>query len=94
MVQQSVPQHTAVSQSTQQHLKHEFCGRHPFTSPVPVKGWTRYPAPAPNLVEGVGAGSPPGEEYRQTNSLKDLGNGAGSNGVEGSLLSEGLGNEL
>lgn len=46
------------------------------------------------LLERVGAGSPPGEEEGQANSLKDLGDGSGNDSVEGTLLSESLRDEL
>lgn len=42
------------------------------------------------LVEGVGAGSPPREEYRQADGLQDLGGSTDANGVERPLLSEDL----
>jgi hypothetical protein len=46
------------------------------------------------LVEGVGAGSPVGEEQAEADSLKDTGNGADSNGVKRTLLGEDLGDNL
>ncbi|KAG7054742.1 hypothetical protein JMJ77_0007217 [Colletotrichum scovillei] len=46
------------------------------------------------LVEGVGAGSPPGEEDRQTDSLNNLGQDADANGVDGALLNKDLGDVL
>jgi hypothetical protein len=46
------------------------------------------------LVEGVGAGSPVGEEHAEANSLEDTGNGADSNGVERTLLGEDLRDNL
>jgi hypothetical protein len=39
-------------------------------------------------------GSPPGEEKGETDSLEDTGNSTDGDGVERSLLSEDLGNEL
>jgi hypothetical protein len=40
------------------------------------------------------AGSPVGEEQAEADSLKDSGNGANSDGVEGTLLGDDLGNDL
>ena len=42
----------------------------------------------------LGVGSPPGEEKGETDSLKDTGNSSDGNGVDWSLLSEDLSNEL
>lgn len=41
-----------------------------------------------HLVEGVGAGSPPGEEQRQADGLEDLGRRADGDRVDGPLLGE------
>ena len=49
---------------------------------------------ARRLVEGVGAGSPVGEEQAEADGLEDTGNGADGNGVERALLSENLGDDL
>lgn len=46
------------------------------------------------LVEGVGAGSPVGEEQAEADSLEDAGNSADGNGVERALLSKDLGDNL
>lgn len=46
------------------------------------------------LLEWVGTSSPPCEEDGQPNCLEHLGDSAGGDGVEGSLLSEGLRDEL
>jgi hypothetical protein len=46
------------------------------------------------LVEGVGAGSPVGEEQAEANSLEDAGDGTYGNGVERALLSQNLGDDL
>jgi hypothetical protein len=42
----------------------------------------------------LGVSSPPGKEQRQTDSLKDTGESTNSNGIERSLLSDDLGDEL
>jgi hypothetical protein len=47
-----------------------------------------------HLVEGVGAGSPVGEEHAEADGLEDAGDGTDSNGVERTLLSEDLGDDL
>lgn len=52
------------------------------------------PANTGNLVEGVGAGSPVGEEERKTNGLEGAGKGTDGDGVKGTLLSEDLGDDL
>jgi hypothetical protein len=46
------------------------------------------------LVEGVGAGSPVGEEQAEADGLEDTGNGANSDGVERTLLGDDLGDDL
>jgi hypothetical protein len=46
------------------------------------------------LVEGVGAGSPVGEEQAKANGLEHAGNGTDSDGVKRALLSEDLGDDL
>jgi hypothetical protein len=46
------------------------------------------------LVEGVGAGSPVGEEQAKADGLENTGNGTDSNGVERTLLGEDLGDNL
>lgn len=46
------------------------------------------------LVEGVGAGTPVGEEHAQANSLEDAGNGTNGNCVNGALLGDNLGDDL
>jgi hypothetical protein len=46
------------------------------------------------LVEGVGAGSPVGEEQAKADGLEDTGNGADSNGIKRALLGEDLGDDL
>ena len=46
------------------------------------------------LVEGVGAGSPVGEEQAEADGLEDTGKGANGDGVKRTLLGEDLGNEL
>ena len=47
-----------------------------------------------SLVEGVGPGSPPGEEHGQAHRLEQLGGDTDTDGIEGALLGEGLGEEL
>lgn len=47
-----------------------------------------------SLVEGVGAGAPPGEEDGKTDSLEDLGSDSDADGVKGTLLSDGLDEDL
>lgn len=42
------------------------------------------------LLEGVGSGSPPGQDNGKTDSLDELGSDANSNSVEGTLLGEDL----
>jgi hypothetical protein len=49
---------------------------------------------ARRLFEGVGAGSPVGEEQAETDSLEDTGNGTDGDGVKWALLSENLGDDL
>ena len=49
---------------------------------------------ARRLVEGVGAGSPVGEEQAETDSLEDAGNSADGDGVHGALLGDDLGDNL
>jgi hypothetical protein len=49
---------------------------------------------ARRLVEGVGAGSPVGEEQAEADGLEDTGNGADGNGVKRTLLGEDLGDNL
>lgn len=45
-------------------------------------------------VKGVAAGSPPGEEQGEANSLEDTCNGANKDGIHWAFLREDLGNEL
>ena len=47
-----------------------------------------------NLVEGVGAGSPVGEEQAETDSLEDAAHGADGNGISRTLLGDDLGDDL
>jgi hypothetical protein len=47
-----------------------------------------------DLVKGVGAGAPPGEEQAETDSLKGTSQGTDSNGVERALLGYELGDNL
>jgi len=49
---------------------------------------------AARLVEGIGAGSPVGEEQAEADSLKDTGYGTDGDGVSGPLLGENLGDNL
>ena len=49
---------------------------------------------ARRLVEGVGAGSPVGEEQAETDSLEDAGKSADGDGVHGALLGDDLGDNL
>ena len=49
---------------------------------------------ARRLVEGVGAGSPVGEEHAETDGLEDAGKGTNGNGVHGALLGDYLGDNL
>lgn len=44
--------------------------------------------------EGAGAGSPPGHDQAEADSLEDTGKGANGNGIKRALLSEDLGDEL
>lgn len=46
------------------------------------------------LVKRVGTRSPPGEEQTETHGLEHTADGTDSNGVQGSLLGEDLGDEL
>jgi hypothetical protein len=46
------------------------------------------------LVEGVGAGSPVGEEQAEADGLEDTGNGTDSDGVKRALLGNDLGDDL
>jgi len=46
------------------------------------------------LVEGVGAGSPVGEEQAEADGLENTGNGTDSDGVKRALLGEDLGDDL
>ena len=46
------------------------------------------------LVEGVGTGSPPGEEQAQADGLEHAGHSANGNCIEGTLLGEDLADEL
>ena len=46
------------------------------------------------LLEGLYAGTYPGEEERQADSLEDTCDGADGNGIEWALLSEDLSDEL
>lgn len=46
------------------------------------------------LVEGVGAGSPPGQEHGQADGLEGLGSGADGDALDGALLGEQLGQVL
>jgi hypothetical protein len=46
------------------------------------------------LVKGVGAGSPVGEEQTKANGFEDASYGTDSDGIERSLLSNELGNNL
>ena len=52
------------------------------------------PYRARRLVEGVGAGSPVGEEHAETDSLEHAGESTDGDGVHGTLLSEDLGDNL
>lgn len=47
-----------------------------------------------DLLEGVGAGAPVGEEDAEADSLEDAGKSTDGDGVEGTLLSDDLCNEL
>lgn len=47
-----------------------------------------------HLIEGVGARSPVGKEQAETDGLEDTSKGPHCNGVERTLLSENLRNEL
>ena len=49
---------------------------------------------ARRLVEGVGAGSPVGEEQAEADSLEHAGNSADVDGVHGALLGDDLGDDL
>ena len=49
---------------------------------------------ARRLVEGVGAGSPVGEEQAEADSLEHAGNSADGDGVHGALLGDDLGDNL
>lgn len=49
---------------------------------------------AHRLLEGVGAGTPPGEEGGETDSLDELAEQGDADGVDRALLDEGLGDEL
>ena len=49
---------------------------------------------ARRLIEGVGAGSPVGEEQAETDGLKDAGKSADGDGVHGALLGDDLGDNL
>ena len=46
------------------------------------------------LVEGVGAGSPVGEEEGETDGLHDAGDGTDGDGIERALLGDDLGDDL
>lgn len=48
----------------------------------------------PNLVEGVGTGSPPGQEQTQADRLEDPANRTNCHRVQGSLLREDLAHNL
>lgn len=48
----------------------------------------------PNLVEGMGTGSPPGQEQAQADRLKDSANSTDCHRVQGSLLREDLAHDL
>lgn len=47
-----------------------------------------------NLVEGVGTGSPPGQEQTQADRLEDSADSTNCHGVQGSLLREDLAHNL
>lgn len=47
-----------------------------------------------HLIEGVGAGSPVGEEQAEADGLKDAGKSADGDGVHGALLGNDLGDDL
>jgi hypothetical protein len=47
-----------------------------------------------HLVEDASAGSPVGEEERETDGLEDTGEGTDGNGVERALLGKDLGDDL
>lgn len=49
---------------------------------------------ATTLVEGVGAGSPPGEEDGETDRLEGLGGDGDTDGVKGTPLRDGLDEDL
>jgi hypothetical protein len=49
---------------------------------------------ATRLVEGVGAGSPVGEEQAEPDGLEHAGEGTDGNGVHGTLLGDNLGDDL
>ena len=49
---------------------------------------------ARRLVEGVGAGSPVGEEHAETDGLEDAGKSTNGDGVHGALLGDDLGDNL
>jgi hypothetical protein len=53
-----------------------------------------YPRGASRLVEGVGAGSPVGEEQAEADGLQYTGNSADGDGVHGTLLGDNLGDDL
>lgn len=50
--------------------------------------------PCTYLVEGVGAGSPVGEEHGETDGLSDAGSSTDGDGVQGTLLGDDLGDDL
>lgn len=50
--------------------------------------------PQKHLLKGRGTGTPPGENQAQANGLEDTGKSANSDGVEGTLLSDDLGDDL
>lgn len=80
----------------------------PQTKAIPTNSSQPYPSLLPavvhaqrnlfpsttDLVEGVGAGSPPGEEASQTDGLDRLGQDGDGDGLKGPVLLEDLGEEL
>ena len=46
------------------------------------------------LLEGVGAGSPVGEEHAEADGLEDTGKSTDGDGVKGTLLGQDLGEDL
>ena len=70
-----------------ERTRHFSANRKPLT-PLPLLH------PCTYLVEGVGAGSPVGEEQAEADSLEDAGNSADGDGVHGTLLGDDLGDDL